>query len=194
MWASSCYIRARSRKTTLPHSSQRDSMPRRTVCLLILLCCGCVTSTLDRRLPPGQAFDFDLDGQEVSKEIADLDRPLLQQMARETKPGSHVRVIDESGVAYMGTLLQSNAHTIRLMNCICREVVAAPNGEQQCKTSHLPYLDFSPTTINGFTVLAPPTADFRPHDAEQDHSQVTVAEFIFRNGDRLPLGSSAQQR
>lgn len=169
-------------------------MSLRILCLLALMSCGCgltssaLTSKAILAIPEGQSFDFDMDADGVPVEQGRVDHPLILQMVQETAPGSQVRVIDESGGACVGTLLSADGNTLQLMNCIRKEVVPAPGGQQQCRTSHTPFLDFSANTLSGFTVLAPPAANFHLPDSETDHRQVTVSEIVCRDGGRVAIG------
>lgn len=130
--------------------------------------------------------DFDLlDRVDEDRRLARLpvDRELLRKMAAATPRGSQVRIADESDSRYfIGTLLHVTDEQVELMNCVCREPVATPDGRKQCKTSHVPFQSFKAPSLTHFTVLASPESDFPSSETELDTSEVCVTELVFKSG------------
>lgn len=78
--------------------------------------------------------------------------------------GSYVRITDDAGITFDGTLISRDADQMELMNCLSKEVVPGPRGIQQLKTSHVPLQSFSRASIAGFTAIFPPAPGYAAGD------------------------------
>ncbi len=128
-------------------------------------------------------FDFNLnDPAERQKALAKINHEIMGQSIAETPPGSQVSVVVDFDHRYTGTLLKGETNSIELMNCIGKEAVSGPNGQLQCKTSHVPFQSFKTSSMTSFSVIAPPRPDFALPDINQDSRAVTVADIVYKDG------------
>ncbi len=126
----------------------------------------------------GRSFDL-----HKSREVIQaIDHQMMQVSMDETPHGSQVQIVDEQDRRYLGTLIKVSPDKVELMNCICREVVAGPDGLEQCKTSHVPFQSLPTATMTHFQVVSPPASDFVPPDDGFDSSDVSVEEIVYRSG------------
>lgn len=138
-----------------------------------------------------QAFkpDFELnDPVHGAGRPAEIDHKLMRYVIRTTPPGSWVRLGVDCDREYLGILLNSGATSVRLMNCICREAVPAPDGQMQRMTSHIPLQSFKTSSLTHFTVLAEPPPGYIAPDFTKDGSGLRISEIVFGDGRRQRLG------
>lgn len=102
--------------------------------------------------------------------------------------GSYVRITDDAGITFDGTLISRDADQMELMNCLSKEVVPGPRGIQQLKTSHVPLQSFSRASIAGFTAIFPPAPGYAAGDFPGDWSPATIGEIVYRDGSRQRWG------
>lgn len=170
----------------------------------LLLSChllGCLAVNPESiRTTPGRAaigrtsdrtHEFDLSSPaEAHAELAANNRENTEQLLLQTPPGAQVHLVDDLDRRYLGTLLSASPDELQLKNCICREVVAAPDGQQQCKTSHVPFQTLKTESLTHVTVVSPPSPNFESTDAD-DTSDVTVDTLVFKSGRRQRWGQPA---
>lgn len=150
-----------------------------------------VADSTDKRVPE-RSFATD-DPVEFQQAFDSVEQFLMvPQLVAETQPGSQVHIVDKSDRRFMGTLLNSTPDSVELMNCLCREVVPAPGGQQQCKTSHVPFQSLSISTMTHFVVVSPPPAEFAVPDQDLDTRDVTIQEIVFRSGRRQRWGNASE--
>jgi hypothetical protein len=125
-------------------------------------------------------------------EVGEIDRELRLQILREEMkgavPGSKVHIIDATGRTSLATLLTAGPDGVNVMNCLSRDAVPGPNGQQQCRTSHLPYQSFDIESLRRFQVLSPPSPDFVAPEVGGGGGDVTVAAVVFHSGARQTWG------
>lgn len=170
----------------------------------LLLSChllGCLSVNSEAiRTTPGRAaigrksdrtHEFDLSSPvEAQAEVAAHNPENTQQLLLQTPLGAQVHLVDALDRRYMGTLLSASPDALQLKNCICREVVAAPDGQQQCKTSHVPFQTLKTESLTHVTVVSPPSPNFDPADADNT-SDVTLDTLVFKSGRRQRWGQPA---
>jgi len=154
---------------------------------------GSVPPVAETTPADGLAADFDLDVESESPaDVAEIDHEFQQQIIREelkgAVPGSKVRIVDATGRTSLATLLTAGPDGVNVMNCLSRDVVPGPNGQQQCRTSHLPYQSFGIESLRRFEVLSPPAPDFVAPPIGGGGGDVTVAEVVFHSGARQTWG------
>ncbi len=123
-----------------------------------------------------------------TKEFARLDNEFLLEQMINTPRGSQVGIHDKSGGRYTGTILRSTPDSIELMNCISQEAIPGPDGQQQCKTSHIPFQKIQTSAVTHFIAISPPPASFPASDEEIDGTEYSVAEIVNRSGQRQRWG------
>ena len=123
-----------------------------------------------------------------SKELKNLHREFLREQIINTPRGSQVGIHDASGGRYTGTVLRAGPDCLEMMNCISQEVVPGPDGQQQCKTSHIPFQRFQTSAVTHFIAISPPPASFPASDDEIDGTEYSVAEIVNRSGQRQRWG------
>ena len=128
------------------------------------------------------------------KEIASLDREFIREQITSTARGSQVGVQDETGGRYSGTLLFAGPDRMEILNCISQEAIPGPNGQKQCKTSHIPFLTVETSAVTHFVTIAPPPPDFPVTDDEIDGADYSVAEIVNRSGVRQRWGRAPESR
>ena len=74
------------------------------------------------------------------------------------------------------------------MNCICKEVVPGPDGQKQCKTSHIPYMSMNIATMTRFYSVSLPPARSAPKDANSDSGDAIIDSIVLRSGHSQRLG------
>lgn len=111
-----------------------------------------------------------------------------------TPLGSYVRITDDTGMTFDGTLISRDANQMELMNCLTKEVVPGPHGIRQLKTSHVPLLSFARGRIAGFTALYPPAPGYAAPDLPGDWSPATIGEIVYRDGSRQRWGQPPSPR
>ena len=79
-----------------------------------------------------------------------------------------------------------------MMNCLSQEVIPGPDGQQQCKKSHIPFLTIETSVVTHFVTIAPPPPNFPETDEEIDPADYTVAEIVNRSGQRLSWGKAPE--
>lgn len=132
--------------------------------------------------------DFDLNLPDAANaELAALNADETHNQLMQTPLGSQVHLVDASNRRYMGILLSVSAEELQLKNCICREAVAGPNGQQQCKTSHVPFQTLKTESLTHLNVVSAPSPNFESEDSE-DSSDVTVDTLVFKSGRRQRWG------
>ncbi len=105
-----------------------------------------------------------------------------------TPLGSYVRITDDAGLTFDGTLISRDANQMELMNCLTKEVVPGPHGIRQLKTSHIPLQSFSRGTIAAFTAIFPPAPGYAAPDLPEDWSPATIGAIVYRDGSRQRWG------
>ena len=170
--------------------------------ILLLVCCflpGCMAANptavssgsvaSDSSDEQELTRDFNLnDPAERQKTLARIDHELMRQIIADTPRGSQVSIVVDFDRQYTGTFLNGGAEGVELMNCIGREAVPGPDGQKQCKTSHVPFQSFKTSSMTRFMVISPPPPDFAAPDISKDTSGVSVAEIVYRDGRRQRLG------
>ena len=175
--------------------------------IVLLVCCflpGCTNANSVAVVPKGAAaestdarqlagdFDFNLNGSttipaEVQDTLARLDREFLKEQLLNTPRGSQVSLVDEAGRRYIGTLLSADAKGVELMNSVCRETVPGPNGQLQCKTSHVPIQSLETSSLTHFLLISPPAGD-ASQDLAYDSGDITVEAIVYKSGRRQRWG------
>ena len=112
---------------------------------------------------------------------ARVDRETMRAEIAGTRPGSLVEVIDHADRRLMGTLLSSEPHGIVLLNCICKDVIPAPEGQKQLRTSHRPFQSMVSESITNFRVMASPPRNWRADDRPGS----TAEAVVLKSGRRL---------
>jgi hypothetical protein len=130
--------------------------------------------------------------EEIRREIDGMERQRLREEIIASPRGSQVGVYDESGGRYCGTVLRAGPDRIEMMNCLSQEVIPGPDGQQQCKKSHIPLLTIETSAVTHFAMIAPPPPNFPKTDEEIDPSDYTVAEIVNRSGQRLSWGKAPE--
>jgi hypothetical protein len=175
--------------------------------ILLLACCflpGCTNANSVAVGPNGPSrksndapplagdFDFDLNDStavpgEVQDALTGLDREFSKELLLNTPRGSQVSLVDESGHRYIGTLLSADAQGVELMNSVCRETVPGPNGQMQCKTSHVPIQSLETSSLTHFILISLPPDD-ASQDLAYDSGDVTVEAIVYKSGRRQRWG------
>ncbi len=143
---------------------------------------------------------FDLDDPEETQASLDaLNREFIRDMLKDTPRGSQVHIVDAEDHRYTGTLLRSGSDQVELLSCMSREVVPGPDGQQQCKTSHVAFQTLPVATMTHFTVLSKPPANFPATDEEIDGHDLGIDEIVFFTGRRqgwspAPFGDKSAQQ
>lgn len=125
-----------------------------------------------------------------TKEFARLDNEFLLEQMINTPRGSQVGIHDKSGGRYTGTILRSSPDSIEMMNCLSQEAIPGPDGQQQCKTSHIPFQKIQTSDVTHFIAISPPPAGFPASDDEIDGTEYSVGEIVNRSGQRQRWGKS----
>ena len=120
-------------------------------------------------------------------------RKWLREEIAGTPRGSQVGVHDESGGRYCGTVLRTDSDRIEMMNCISQEVIPGPDGQKQCKTSHIPFLTVQTSAVTHFVTVSPPPPGFPATDDEIDGTEYSVAEIVNRSGTRQRWGKAPER-
>lgn len=161
-------------------------MPRSRVWVLLLLLggssAGCATSGPDGLLSNlrwsderGFAREFPLDNPaELQPTLTSLDRKTMESEIARTSRGSLVQVTDRADRRFMGTLLSSERQGVVLLNCIGKDVIAAPDGRKQVRTSHRPFQSIESESITAFRVMAPPAQNWRADDPRGSTAEAVV--------------------
>ncbi len=132
---------------------------------------------------------FSLDGSEETQvSLAALNREFIRDTLKDTARGSRVHIVDAEDHRYIGTLLRSGSDQVELFSCMSREVVSAPDGQRQCKTSHVAFQTLPVATMTHFTVLSKPPADFPATDDEIDDYDLGIDALVFKSGRRQSWG------
>lgn len=121
-----------------------------------------------------------------------VDREPLRDQIIATPRGSQVGVYDESGGRYCGTVLRAGPDRIEMMNCLSQEVIPGPDGQSQCKKSHIPFVTIETSAVTHFVTIAPPPPNFPETDEEIDPADYTVAEIVNRSGQRIGWGTAPE--
>jgi len=132
--------------------------------------------------------EFDLNSfKQASPELAAHNAESTQAQLLEIPPGTQIHLVDQANRRYIGVLLSASSDDVRLKNCVCREIVSAPDEQQQCKTSHVPFQTLKTDSLTHLTVVSAAPPDFDADRAE-DSSDVTVDTLVFKNGRRQRWG------
>ena len=123
-------------------------------------------------------------------ELASQEREFIREQIAGTARGSQVGVCDESGGRYSGTFLLAGPDRIEILNCISQEAIPGPDGQAQCKTSHIPFLTVETSAVTHFVTIAPPPPDFPATDEEIGGAEYSVAEIVNRSGVRQRWGKA----
>lgn len=156
----------------------------------------------------GVEFDFNVNGtntpkpttdtlrstfampEEIRREIDGMERQRLREEIIATPRGSQVGVYDESGGRYCGTVLRAGPDRIEMMNCLSQEAIPGPDGQSQCKKSHIPFVTIETSAVTHFVTIAPPPPNFPETDKEIDPADYSVAEIVNRSGQRIGWGTA----
>lgn len=131
-------------------------------------------------LPAARNYDFDLDQPAETQMVLAARSPgSTRDLLMSTPRGSLVSLVDNLDCRYMGTLLSADPEELELMNCVCREVVPGPNGQRQCKTSHVPFQSLKTSSMTHLIVISPPSPD---SDSPEDSRDLTVDALVFKSG------------
>ncbi len=166
---------------------------------LLLMCCfqsGCTaleSSTLwsnrhsdTRSAEQPLEFSFNLnDPVERQAALANIDHDIMRLEIANTLPGSIVSVSNEIGHTFHGALFKKGPNSVELMNCIGKEVVPAPDGRDQCKTTHVPFQSFRISTLLHFAAHVSTSKKKPVRGIRYDIGDVTVDALIFKSGRRL---------
>ncbi len=154
---------------------------------LFLIAAGHKTEQKHTAGTPRSSFVMsDMDMEDLTAEK----RKWLREEIAGTPRGSQVGVHDESGGRYCGTVLRAGPDRIEMMNCISLEVIPGPAGQQQCKTSHIPFLTVETSAVTHFVTVSPPPPGFPATDDEIDGTEYSVAEIVNRSGHRQRWGKA----
>ena len=181
--------------------------------LLFVSCClpGCTAIDSIAVWPNGRfvkvnneqlARGFNLtDDAEIEEAISQSNKEAIQQfqieLVREdilkTRRGSIVYVKIGLGLCddFKGTILSASPGRVELTNCVSREIINGPDGQRQCKTSHVPYKSLKTTDITRFYAVSPPTETSLRFDYET--SDACVVEVVYKNGRRQHLGKPSER-
>ena len=154
--------------------------------------------TVDRKIEqnhaagsPGSSLvmsgSFDISDKDMEDLAAEKRKWLREEIAGSPR-GSQVGIHDESGGRCCGTVLQAGPDRIEMMNCISQEVIPGPDGQKQCKTSHIPFLTVETAAVIHFVTISPPPPGFPATDEEIDGTEYSVAEIVNRSGQRQRWG------
>lgn len=169
-------------------------MRRHPCWIALLLSCvlpGCITANSFLIQPEGRVGEFDLDDpDELQQTLETIDQKAMRQEIAKTPCGSQVSV-GTFGHQYTGTVVQADRTGLKLTNCICKEVVPAPHGEKQVKTSHIPALTFKSATITQFHVISPPSRDSAMTARNGD--PLIVDSVILKSGRRQSCAMPTEQ-
>ena len=131
-------------------------------------------------------FSFNLnDPVESRAALANIDHELMRLEIANTRPGSMVSVSNEIGRQFHGTLFKKGPNSVEVMNCIGKEVVPGPNGDNQCKTTHVPFQSFGISTLLRFAAHVPASKKKPVRGIRYDVGDTTVDALIFKSGRRL---------
>jgi hypothetical protein len=130
---------------------------------------------------------FDMSDQDMEDLAAEKRKWLREEIAGAPR-GSQVGLHDESGGRYCGTVLHAGSDRLELMNCLSQETIPGPDGQLQCKTSHIPFLTIETSAVTHFVSVSPPPPDFPATDDEFDGTEYSVAEIVNRSGQRQRWG------
>lgn len=134
---------------------------------------------------PRNSIEFD---DRDKQAIDDMEGEFLREQITSTLRGSQVGIYDEFGGRYTGTVLRAGPKQVEIMNCISQEVIPGPDGQRQCKTSHIPFLTVDTSAVTHFVTISPPPSDFPATNDEIDGTEYSVAEIVNRSGQRQRWG------
>lgn len=134
----------------------------------------------------------DLEGELFLQAQSGAEREFRREQIAETTRGSQVGVYDETGGRYCGTVLHAGPDRLELMNCLSQEAIPGPDGQLQCKKSHIPFLTIESSTVIHFVTIAPPPPNFPKTDEEIAPSDYSVAEIVNRSGQRHRWGQAPE--
>jgi hypothetical protein len=126
-------------------------------------------------------FDTNLPPEEI---LSGANAGSTRELLLKAPPGSQVIVYDDSNRSYMGTLLRADAETLELKSCVCKEVIPGPDGQQQCKTSFIPFQSLSMPSLTNFRLISWPQSSV----ASDDSGDLTVDAIVFKSGRRQTWG------
>ena len=121
-------------------------------------------------------------------ELVDENHSFLRDQVSKTTRGTEIGVYDDAGIRYCGTVLEANAEVVVLMNCMSREIVKTPDGQQQVKTSHVPFQEVQVSRITHFVEVASPSPDFPATDEDLEPEDVRLETMISQSGRRYSWG------
>ena len=146
----------------------------------------------NRRSSLVMSGSFDMSDKDM-EDLAAEERKRLREEIVATARGSQVGVHDESGGRYCGTVLRAGPDRIEMMNCLSQEAIPGPDGQQQCKTSHIPLLTVETSAVTHFVTVAPPPRGFPASDDDIDGTEYSVAEIVNRSGARQRWGKAPER-
>ena len=80
-----------------------------------------------------------------------------------------------------------------MMNCLSQEAIPGPDGQSQCKKSHIPFVTIETSAVTHFVTIAPPPPSFPETDEEIDPADYSVAEIVNRSGQRIGWGTAPER-
>ena len=105
----------------------------------------------------------------------------MGQEIAEAPLGSRVSVVNDFDQRAHGILLRKTPETLELMNCICKEIVPGPDGQKQCKTSHIPVLAVPRSTLTYFSVMLPKSGRRERKDPDE-HDIDAINAIVLMSG------------
>lgn len=170
--------------------------------VLVLVCCflpGCVVAKSiavwsgrpsgDSRDELGVRPEFNLnDPAERQRALESIDHELMREEIVKTPRDSRVCVVIDFDQQFQGTIVSASPERVELMNCIFREIVPGPDGQQQCKTSHLPYMSVEIEKMTRFQAVTPPPANFDSRETNSDNSDSVIDSIVLLDGCSQRLG------
>jgi hypothetical protein len=137
------------------------------------------------------SFWFD-DPVEREKALATIDHEIIEHHVLNTPRGTQVLVVEEFNQRHIGTVLSTSAESVKLLNCVTKEVVPGPNGQRQVRTSHTPFQTVPIARMSRFDATGAAAIDLPSDDSEIDTQDVCITEFTFKSGRHQPLGPRRQ--
>jgi hypothetical protein len=146
-------------------------------------------SSSDSRDELGVRPEFNLnDPAERQRALESIDHELMREEIVKTPRDSRVCVVIDFDQQFQGTIVSASPERVELMNCIFSEVVPGPDGQQQCKTSHVPYVSVEIEKMTRFLAVTPPPANFDSRETNSDSSDSVIDSIVLLSGHSQRLG------
>ena len=105
-----------------------------------------------------------------------------------TARGVQVAFVDDTGRQFHGIVSSADADELRLINCICQEIVPGTREKSQTKTTHLPIHTVSPASIVAFGIAPAEPLDRDFPRVGEDSEEFIVTAFVTESGRQIPWG------